>query len=320
MRFFRYAVTFILLFLVGVAAFVIALQQFVLFQAQNQMLAEVSALQKSNNSAENYEYCRNLGTTQLDSTTPLYTTQLRFINDNEYVIEVICDQYEFSPKVSGQKKLPMFARKLPGSSGFVFGTDGVWQISLYAVPKEYESMFASIPLLHSLLYRTRTLTVEDGRLVTDATAQPDFASPATVCAGYGYQCCDQIQKVGLGTQLPGTDCSETCFQACQQRPIVLSFNADPGFDRYQRLLQASAGDRVVFNFVLDTLLPEASRVTLLFGDGQTWMGDGTAETVEHQYSCNTSECRFNVEVQVVDAYGVQSATTSATKMDVLVHR
>ena len=42
--FFRYAVTFILLFLVGVAAFVIALQQFVLFQAQNQMLAEVSAL------------------------------------------------------------------------------------------------------------------------------------------------------------------------------------------------------------------------------------------------------------------------------------
>ena len=43
------------------------------------------------------------------------------------------------------------------------------------------------------------------------------------------------------------------------------------------------------------------------------LGDGRAET-EHQYSCSTSECRFNVEVfQAVDAYGVQSATTSATK-------
>ncbi len=319
MRFFRYSFIFILIFTsIAIGAF-LTLQQWVLFQAYNQLLADASTVQRSKHIGEYYEYCTKLGAQRVDD-SPLYTPQLRFISNTEYVLEVVCDQYEFVPKQFGERKLPFFASKKPGQSGLAFTDEGAWSIAIQAVPADLDASFKKITPFKNLLFRSRTVLVEDGSIVDSLSGSPNVVQPITTCEGYGFTCCDPVRLLGVGDQRPGSDCSDDCYSSCHQRPIILSFNAEPGFDRYQRTLQASQADVISFNFVIDSLLPEESRVTLEFGDGTSWIGIGTETLTTHQYSCNQQVCNYQAILKVVDAYGTESASTTATEMNIAIHQ
>ena len=319
MRFFRYSFIFTVVFVIVLLGIVLSVQEWVLFQANNQLLASVGSVQKTRQGTSYFEYCKNLGTESFDN-SPMYFVQLRFTSSSEYVIEVLCDQYEFAPMQISQQKLPLFATKKPGQSGFIFLEEGTWSIAIQAVPNNLSNFLAKIPALQSIFFRTKVITVENGRVVASATTAPEIIRPVTNCAGYGFSCCDPVQKLGIGEQRPATDCSDDCYASCQQRPIILSFNGEPGFDRYQRLLQVSQSDEVIFSFVLESLLPEMSHVLLEFGDGTSWTGLGTETTTTHQYACPQSECVYSAVLRVTDPYGTQSAPTAATQIRVVVHR
>jgi hypothetical protein len=319
MRFFRYSFIFILIFTsIAIGAF-LAVQQWVLFQAYNQLLADALLVQRSKHVGEYYDYCTELGAENVDD-GPLYTPQLRFLSDTEYVLEVVCDQYEFVPKQFGKKQLPLFASKKPGQSGLVFAEEGAWSISIQAVPADLETWLTKIAPLENLIFRARTISVEDGSMVESLSVSPNVIEPITACEGYGFSCCDPVRLLGVGEQRPGNDCSDDCYSSCHQRPIILSFNAEPGFDRYQRILQASQADLISFNFVIDSLLPEESQVTLEFGDGTSWIGIATETMTTHQYSCNQPVCNYQATLKVVDAYGTESANTTATEMNIAIHQ
>lgn len=317
MRFFRYVIVFTLIFLVVIAGSFLAFQQWVLVRAYNQVIKDVSLLQRTKDVSEYYQYCQDLDA-QKTNDSPLFTSQLRFISDTEYVLEIVCNQYEFVPKTITQRKLPLFATKKPGQSGLVLAKEGAWAINLQAVPSEVREVANFLPVLEPLLLRSRVVMVEDSVLVTTSATPVATTSPQTNCAGYGFSCCDPVQSLGVGEQRPSNDCSQDCYASCQHRPIVLSFNGEPGFDRYQRVLQANTVNDVIFNFVIDSLLPELSSATLDFGDGTSWTGLATDTAATHQYQCEQAECSYLAKLTVVDAYGTQSAPTAATQIQVII--
>ncbi len=317
MRFFRYVVVFTLIFLVVIAGSFLAFQQWVLVRAYNQVVSDVSLLQRTKDLSEYYQYCQDLEA-QKTNDSPLFVPQLRFTSDTEYVLEIVCNQYEFVPKTITRRKLPLFATKKPGQSGLVFAQEGAWMISLQAVPNEVREVAKHWPVLAPLLLRSRVIMLEDRVLVTTLEKPVATTSPETNCAGYGFSCCDPVQSLGVGEQRPGTDCSQDCYASCQPRPIILSFNGEPGFDRYQRVLQANTINDVIFNFVIDSLLPKLSTATLDFGDGTSWTGLATDTAATHQYPCAQAECSYLAKLMVVDAYGTQSASTAATQIQVII--
>lgn len=317
MRFFRYTLLFSIIIALIVGIVVIGMQSLVLFQAQNQFLESISVAKKNTTGSENYRYCSDLGTEPIGDGS-IYTTQLRFISDQEYLIEIVCNQFEFKPKTVRTFRLPSYAKKLPGKSGFVFTPDTTWSVTLEAMPPYLESLVEKVPQLKPILDRTKTFSVEN----TVITAKPEFKDtsfgPVTNCSGYGYTCCDPVQSIGIGDQRPGSDCSDSCYSSCQQRPMVLSFNAEPNFDRYQRQLIVSAGTPATFTFVINALLPELSKVTLDFGDGNTWNGTALETSASHSYQCNRPSCSFVTTISVVDAYGIEAAQTTTTQIQVQV--
>lgn len=317
MRFFRYVLVFTFIFLIVIIGSFLAVQQWVLVRAYNQIISDVSLLQRAKDISEYYQYCDELDA-QKTNDSPLFTSQLRFISDTEYVLEIVCNQYEFVPKTITQRKLPLFATKKPGQSGLVLAKEGAWAINLQAVPSEVREVANILPVLEPLLLRSRVVMMEDSVLVTTSVMPVATTSPQTNCAGYGFSCCDPVQTLGVGEQRPGNDCSLDCYASCQPRPIILSFNGEPGFDRYQRVLQANTINEVIFNFVVDSLLPELSQVTLDFGDGTSWIGLATDTAATHQYPCAQAECSYLAKLMVVDAYGTQSTPTAATQIQVII--
>ena len=320
MRFLRYTIIFALLITLGIVAVFLGYQELVLFQARNHLMNEITSITKNNAARDYYQYCESLGAQTPDEAGRIVSTQLRFISSTEYVIEALCYLYEFAPYEIRTGSLPLFATKKPGGSGVVLVGEGSWKIELQAIPTEVTAIFEEIdsPKIANILFRTKSIFFEDGRLATALTYEPDSIVPATVCAGYGYTCCDPVQSLGLGDQRPATDCRDDCFASCQQRPMVLSFNAEPNYDRYQRSIQTNSEESILFSFVIGTLLPEQSVVSIDFGDGSNWSGTALETTSSHAYYCGQTQCQYRATIGVLDAYGTESAQTAATEITVIV--
>ncbi len=176
--------------------------------------------------------------TQFVSGATLDGFQLRFL-----IIENTCWRYivwRASPVEWQRKSLPPLVKKTTGSAGFFYN-------------------FTSQDITGELtieLWGHQKLVYAEGKRTCQiwGSTQLRAAKPASVCAAHGLFCCDAELEVGDGelNSRGVTDCPGRCYQACLQRPLLLSLQTDPFADYEQhRLRIAETSAVVLFNFVYD---------------------------------------------------------------------
>lgn len=243
--------------------------------------------------------CRKKGV--LEDENVVTAIQLRFLNDTEYVIEIVCGQFKLDPILVATKKLPFMVKKVPGSAGIIWGgaPSGV-RVELWG--------------------RTRAMLQENKQLFYTSNPKEELGiTPLSSCGGYGYSCCAEESAQGLGDQLEqALDCPRTCYASCQRRPVVLSLSTDPFYDPETRTLGALPGDVITFVYVIDS--PAGGSVVLDYGDGTKETVTTMSGTTTHQYQCATAVCTYKMKLKVTDTAGVTSVDTPVSQVTVRVGR
>lgn len=246
-----------------------------------------------------FEKCREKGTIFIDGDDPA-KIQLRFISNNEYVLEVLCSQFSIDPILLGQEQLPVFVNKVAGNSGIVWG-----------------DVRSAIAL--EIFNRQKKIGVED-RVITTFSADSELGiGPISSCAGYGFSCCKYESEQGFGKQFnDSVDCPKTCFSSCVSRPVVLAFNTQPFLDLQKRSVTIATGEDVKFSFVIDAGSNNLSIVKLDYGDGKTDSFYVDKHTSTHTYQCSKQECLYRVKLTAEDENGVSTVDLPIANMIVLV--
>lgn len=220
--------------------------------------------------------------------------QLRFLTDEEYALEVRC--VNLAPSVKERLKLPVGVKKSTGSSGLFYN------FSTKTITGEFTLEF---------LGRTRVVAADNESVTnTWGSTTQHSAVPASVCQAFGYQCCDPLRYQGVGDPLSSgvTDCRAGCFQACQQRPFLLSFQTDPGGDYETRQVPLyNNGGLVIFTYTFDSVEAGLQNVTIEYGDGTQDTSTLIQGQFTKEYTCPSGQCTFTAVIRATDARGVVSA-------------
>ncbi len=249
----------------------------------------------------------------------VHHTQLRFIDENSYVVEAICNQMDHAPVEIFSDTLPPFAKRQLGKSGWRWDEEsGINFIVLNRV--------GSVAIVDREIITSRQAAVIDGAM-----------GPPSVCDSYGYQCCDVNMQMGIGELANSAlDCPKGCYQDCEDRPLILSFNTQPYYNKITRTLQLTRQQPVTFSFLVspnqevvftgfdDSDDPvqkmlsaievifsrkkeeDLVEVTIDFGDGETEPFSGLRGQVEHRYDCFGESCIYDATIRVIKNNEIES--------------
>lgn len=225
--------------------------------------------------------------------------QLRFINNREYVLELICNGLQFDPIVIERKTLPFLVQKQAGPGGIIWGND-----------------LSAITL--GVYGRTQSIGVDKKEIVSSMKPLTAGVSPQTTCQGRGFSCCNADTQFGTGLlQSEVNDCPRSCFASCLPRPVVLSFTTDPVLDP-RRTITIPPNQTVGFAYVISNDGGKPVTVTLDFGDGQTETSDNLVHKTEHLYICNTGVCNYQVHLTVKTEDQIDSVPNEVSQLTVQV--
>lgn len=273
-----------LLLLSGIA-FLVA-REVLLFMGVSKIKSSLSTLRRASISKSYFKKCRELGAF-FDSGDET-VLQLRFISPQEYLSEILCSHASINPIVIGREKLPMFVTKADLDSGIVWG-NGRSAVTL------------------EIFGRHRAVGVEEQAITTFSSSAGSYG-PVTSCQGYGYQCCQPESEQGVGKVLAtAVDCPRACYQTCERRPVVLSFNTQPVMKRDKREVNISSGESVDFSYVVDGGFAKQVNVKLNYGDGQLDTFATDKKVVSHTYHCTQVACVYEVSLSVEDDKHIQAA-------------
>lgn len=231
------------------------------------------------------------------------SVEVAFINDRQYQLQVICDQYQSQPVVMRTYTLPSMVTKQAGTAGLVASEDLPSSVTV------------------QLWGRYRTVTLENQKVRSYFGQAPltSVLSPTTSCSGYGYQCCQASSELGKGQLAPGViDCPQTCYSSCSVRPVVLSFNTQPFFELPDRSLTITSGETVTFSYVVESNGMPLRDVTIIFGDGQKEVLSSESDSLTHTYVCQQSECQYLAKVIATDRDAVTSPNNSISEVKIKV--
>lgn len=277
-------------------------REVLLLIGENQVKTSLSQLRYiSKNSTDYARQCRQKGVEPGQPTIAAY--QLRFLSDTEYVTEVICNQFQHDPILVEQKTLPTPVKKLPLSSGIIWG-DNLSGIGI------------------DVWGRKRAILVENQAIfyesVTDKTNYG--LSPTSTCVSFGFSCCITDLAQGQGSQYTGvTDCPQTCYSSCRLRPVVLSFATDPYIDPQTKTTTVTPGQGVAFSYVIDDQKTLGNTVQIDYGDGAQDQSSDLSGNFEHTYTCQDS-CTFTAYLRVTTADGLSAADTQVNQIQIKVTR
>ncbi len=269
-----------------------------------------------------------------DGRGAVYQTQLRFIDDNQFAVEVVCNQFELDPIQVSTTELPILVTHQTGQSGLVWGEEAS------GINLECFGRTASVQIENGVVSRSLSAyVVETG------------TGPKSQCSSFGYQCCDTKQQKGKGSQLTDVlDCPKTCFESCADRPLILSFNTDPYYDTLSRQLEVSSGQPVTFsynvspnqkdsfagmyqeesdwierNIYLASKLfsqknedDEGVTVTIDFGDGEQASFQTMQAQKQHEYECNRNQCEYTASLNVENKLGIKSISDLHSQIKIKV--
>ncbi len=273
------------------------------FLAAQEVKDSLNQLVSLSRTTSNYTTeCKQKGVPQ--GTVPIEKLQLRFTSATEYVTEALCSGFPLEPVQISQKTLPMFVKKISGSSGVILGDQASYV--LFDVLGRKSSIGIEKQAIFTSLYRP---VVNMG------------ISPVSTCEGYGYQCCEAETQQPAGQKNEQvTDCPRTCAERCVDLPVVLSFASDPFVDPQSRSVAIQSDDSVTFSYVVAPGQEKKLSVLLEYGDGTQDKFTTTTAQSSHVYSCKTKSCAYKARVSVVDAQGLKSVDTAITTLSVLVNQ
>lgn len=228
--------------------------------------------------------------------------QLTFISDTVFELQLLCRSSLRQPVMISQFELPPFVKKIPGTSGLIWGP-GTTGVTL------------------EVWGRHRSLILEDQKAVFENGFLPAGigTGPMASCSGYGFSCCPTDSTVGQGLQTSlVNDCPRTCYSQCITRPVVLSFTSQPFYDLETRVISISTGDEVIFSYVVNPGTGLTAESTLDFGDGTKDVSQDTAKSVSHLYTCDQSVCDYPVQLLLKDNRGIDSVNTPLSRFTVRV--
>lgn len=226
--------------------------------------------------------------------------QLRFLNESDFVVEIVCSFIEDSPIQLYESSLPPFVRKAAGASGFYFDLARRQETSirLQVFSHEQDLTFTGLKVLRA-------------NLPSAPAAQP---YPATACTAFGLQCCTLDVQRGVGNQMMDgvTDCPRSCYAACAAIPYLQSFSADPYPEANNEVVLTSPTQDVVFSYTASHADGQIRSVEIDYGDGKKETSNRPNGVFTHTYTCET-ECRYPVVIRATDSNGnVSVANTSST--------
>ncbi len=292
----------LILAIVGGGAALLA-RELLLLAGASSIRSSLSVLHRL--SRDNLQYarqCRERGGITTDVAT-IGALQLRFLNNREYVLEVVCNQFQSDPILIEKYSLPLLVIKNAGSSGIIWGNDrSAVEIEVFG--------------------RKQVVGVENEEIENFAAGSVNLGlTPISTCSGYGFQCCQQETESGVGQPFSGVnDCPKTCFSSCQPRPIFLSLNTDPFFDEITRTVTVTPGEPVTFSYVASYEPKEPVTVTMDFGDGQTETFATLTGKASHQYVCPNGGCSYTVKMTARAASGIEAALTPIMQLKVEISR
>jgi hypothetical protein len=332
MRIIKFLLKFLLLTTLVLVVALYASREVLLFIARTKLESGLELARDVHREQQYATECMKKGG-RANSAGKVHQTQLRFVNDNEFVVEAVCHRFEFTPIEVDRWQLPRMVHPKPGQSGLVWDE----------APGSAADVQASTPAAINVqsLNRTSSVAVRDGVIYQQwqATEVPAGTGPKSECASFGYQCCDLKYQQGVGEQMDQIlDCPKSCYESCVDRPVVLSFNTQPVYDTMSRTLDVSSGQTVTFHYTVSAnqnnafgegSFAEASlmekityfgsvlmgaeektgsliTVTLDFGDGQKKILADEQGEVTHQYQCTQSNCQYQAQIMVENQEGIQS--------------
>jgi hypothetical protein len=261
---------------------------------------DVKALANSNKQLQQYTSMCQQAPASSESSSPL-GVQLRFLDNQRYVTELVCTLIESSPLILKEGKLPLFIAKDPGSSGFFYASSGsnLASVSLTSIGKH---IFVEL--------NNDTVTLE-------ATTQaPQNQYPKSECISFGFSCCADDSLVGEGDvrSLGVIDCPTSCFPICQKVPYIELFASDPPstLDTHELALSSSTAD-VVFNYGVSSANGKIESVTIDYGDGEVQTSTVAQGIFTHTYTCN-GPCKYTASLKVQDASGKTSVESMNSKI------
>ena len=235
-----------------------------------------------------------------DNSTPI-EFQIRFLDDRQYVVEVVCSLIENSPIEIKRATLPLFIAKLPGSAGLVFPVDPSVEVT---------SAVRLGSINKQLGIELKGDTVSTGQAIEPLVG----LYPKAECASFGYSCCTEGSQAGKGDPLSRsvTDCPTRCFPACGSVPFVELFNSDPPYEQESREVSMNGNSLdVIFNYGVNP--KTVKNVHIEYGDGKNQDSTLADGIFSHTYTCSAA-CRYVVTLTTTDSSGVSSVETSQSKI------
>jgi len=262
--------------------------------------------------------CKQLGSTNTNG-EDIVSYRLRFLSSQEFVLEAVCAQFPLDPIVIKRASLPQFVSKVAGTSGFELNTQSGIELQVFF--DELKKIQEVTNLNLGKLSKIKVLVADDGVVLDGSNVNYLGNGPVTSCVGYGYQCCDEISSIGVGSKISGlVDCEQNCYLNCAKRPVILSFNTNPFINPRTRSLNIGNNETVEFTYVADAGKDVSVGGVIDFGDGKKAPVSGLAGQTSHLYSCTRSVCNYAVKLSLEDNWGVSSAKTGVSEIKVIVRR
>lgn len=226
--------------------------------------------------------------------------QLRFVDSTNWVIEAVCNGFS-EPLLVSQGQLAYGVKRLAGSGI-------LWPIpvKIGESPPPPEAL-----VLVGNRWASYAVGVKEGDLISERTSKDRFAGPgadavATICSGWGGDCCDPITQVGKGeAQDKVTDCVGACYPVCLNRPQLVFFNTDPILDAQTREVWIDGVQvEVRFGYEVTDVDGPISQLVIDFGNGVQVPLPNTQGVTAQEYRCDQPECVYQARLTVVDSDGL----------------
>lgn len=270
------------------AGFFLAARELWLMNAEQELINELNRVSAQLKSGKMKKECSTQGNAGV---------QLRFVSPQAYVVDMRCPNPGETIQLRADT-LPKFVQKDPGSAGLI----------------QEDPNVAGSSVTLSLWGRTK-------KVVVGSPDPESWQSPSSVCAGFGFSCCNPRDRAGAGKRAPSKalDCPNECFAQCQERPIILGFRSDPpvDIDANQVELRGSATG-VTFSYLVQDLDSPIQEVVIEYGDGASDRFTKDKDSKLHTYSCSSRPCTFNAKLRVTDAQGNTSNPASISTIKVVV--
>ncbi|MEA2056606.1 MAG: hypothetical protein U9O78_02765 [Patescibacteria group bacterium] len=336
MRVLKFLLKSFLIIAIIVSGSALATREILLILAMRKVSVGLKEVKEIHNQQRYASDCMRKGSNSRDRGL-IHQTQLRFISNNEFAVEVICNQFELNPIEVSRSKLPTLVRHQVGQSGLVWNQADLVGINLECVR------------------RTASVQVENGLTSYNLSEfeVPVGSGPKSQCQSFGYSCCDIRYQQGEGKQLADVyDCPKSCYQNCLDRPLILSFNTQPYYDTLKRTVEISSGQPVTFSynvspnqkdsfvgmyeeesdwlerniflfskiFLFDKQEEPSVKVIIDFGDGEKTNFQTMQAQKQHAYVCASGQCQYIATLKIVNQDGIRSTNDLHSQIKVVVSR